>query len=339
MKKSVVTFGEIMMRLSTPGYQRFVQAQSFDINFGGGEANVAVSLAQFNLPSKYVTRLPYNELGDMALNSLRKFGVNTEGIVRGGERIGMYFLETGASQRSSKIIYDRKSSSIAEVTPGMIQWDEIFSDAQWFHVTGITPALSESLAETTIDAARKAHEQNITVSCDINYRKKLWSVDAASKALSRLLEHVDVLIANEEHVQMLFNIAPEKNYGNDEIGKTKSLSEQLKKQFPTLQKVAMTYRSGSTATDNIFYALLWNEKEILSSKHYEIRIVDRVGGGDSFGAGLIYGLVSGKTDQDALEFAVAAACIKHTVPGDFNYCTAEEVEELIKSGSGGRVQR
>jgi 2-dehydro-3-deoxygluconokinase len=337
--KTVVTFGEIMLRLSTPGYQRFLQATQFDINYGGGEANVAVSLAQFGLSSSYVTRLPNNALGDSGLNSLRKFGVITDHIVRGGERMGTYFLETGASQRSSKIIYDRKASSIVEITPGMIKWDDIFRNAQWFHITGITPALSNSCAETTVEAVKSARNNGVTISCDLNYRKKLWSTEEAGIVMANILGYVDVLVANEEHVQQLFGIIPQAATLNDEPARVRSIVEQLHQRFPTLQKIALTFRSGVTSTDNIVYGFLWDQHSIVKSKHYSIRIVDRVGGGDSFSAGLIYGFVSGLSQQDALDFAAAASCLKHTVPGDFNYCSVSEVNELIQENNGGRVQR
>jgi 2-dehydro-3-deoxygluconokinase len=337
--KSVVTFGEIMLRLSTPGYQRFIQAQQFEINFGGGEANVAVSLAQFGVPSVYVTRLPHNDLGDAALNSLRKFGVDTSSIIRGGDRIGIYFLETGASQRSSKIIYDRKSSSIVDLHPGIVPWNEIFANAAIFHVTGITPALSAAAAETTLESVMAARKAGVTVTFDLNYRSTLWSAEQAGNVLAPILEHVDVLIANEEHVRLLFGIHPDDAGSLDEEEVVRSVSVQIRERFPSIKNVTMTYRQGSTATDNLFYAFAWDGTNVVRSRKYNIRIIDRVGGGDSFTAGFIYGLHSGKPLQESLEFAVGAACLKHTIPGDFNYCSTEEVEALIRGGGGGRVQR
>jgi 2-dehydro-3-deoxygluconokinase len=337
--KSVVTFGEIMLRLSTPGYQRFIQAQQFDINFGGGEANVAVSLAQFGVPSVYVTRLPSNDLGDAALNSLRKFGVDTGSIIRGGDRIGIYFLETGASQRSSKIIYDRKSSSIVDLHPGIVPWEVIFANAGIFHVTGITPALSTAAAATTLESVMAARAAGVTVTFDLNYRSTLWTAEEAGAVLTPVLKHVDILVANEEHIRMLFGIVPDSPEGADEEEIVRSVALQIRERFPSIKQVTMTYRQGSTATDNLFYAFAWDGTNVVRSRKYNIRIIDRVGGGDSFTAGFIYGLHSGMPLQESLEFAVGAACLKHTIPGDFNYCSVKEVEALIRGNDGGRVRR
>lgn len=338
----VVTFGEIMLRLSTPGYQRFVQSTQFDVNFGGGEANVAVSLAQFGLDAYFVTRLPKHEIGEAAVNSLRKYGVKTDYILRGGDRVGIYFLETGASQRPSKVIYDRAHSSIAEIAPGMVQWAEVFKGAKWFHITGITPALSAGAAEAAVEAVQSARQLGLTVSCDLNYRKKLWTHEQAEKTMTRLMQHVDLAIANEEDAEMVFGIkAGETNVqaGKLDIAKYQSVGEQLMKRFPSLKNVAITLRESLSASDNNWSAVVWDGAKFYQSRKYSIRIVDRVGGGDSFGAGLIYGLLSGKSTQDALEFAVAASCLKHTIPSDFNHVSIAEVESLIKEGGSGRVQR
>lgn len=338
----VVTFGEIMLRLSTPGYQRFNQARQFEINFGGGEANVAASLAQFGLDAHYVTRLPKNEIAEACIGELRKNGIKTESIVRGGERIGIYFLETGASQRPSKVIYDRAHSAIAEVAPGMVDWKKVFEGSKWFHVTGITPALSNTASEATVEAASVARKMGLTVSCDLNYRKKLWSREQAEKVMSKVMENVEVAVANEEDAEMVFGIKAgqtDVHAGKLEVAKYQSVGEQLMKRFPTVRKVAITLRESLSASDNNWSAVLWDGTTFHQSRKYAIRIVDRVGGGDSFGAGLIYGLVTGKSVQDSLEFAVAASCLKHTIPGDFNAVSLSEVESLIKEGGSGRVQR
>lgn len=342
MPTKVVTFGEIMLRLSTPGYERFVQTKQFDVNYGGGEANVAVSLANFGLDSAYVTRLPKNNLGDAAVNELRRYGVNTESIVRGGERLGIYFLETGASQRPSKVLYDRSHAAIADVAPGMIDWAKVLEGAKWFHVTGITPALSATAAQATVEAVTAARSKGLTVSCDLNYRKKLWTREQAEKTMTQVMQNVDVAIANEEDAEMVFGIKAgetDVHAGKLDVAKYQSVAEQLMKKFPLLKKVAITLRESLSASDNNWSAVLWDGAKFYQSRKYAIRVVDRVGGGDAFGAGLIYGLVSGKPAQDSLEFAVAASCLKHTIPGDFSHCSVAEVESLLKEGGSGRVQR
>jgi 2-dehydro-3-deoxygluconokinase len=329
----VVTFGEIMLRLSTPGFERFAQAKQFDVNFGGGEANVAVSLAHFGLDSYYVTRLPKNELGDAAENELRRYGVKTDYLLRGGERMGIYFLEPGASQRPSKVLYDRSHSGIAEITPGMVTWDDVFQQARWFHVTGITPA---------IEAVQVARNNSVAVSCDLNYRKKLWSREQAEKAMTQVMQHVDVAIANEEDAEMVFGIKPggsDVQTGKLDVEKYQPVAEQLMKKFQSVKMVAITLRESLSASDNNWSGVLWDGSKFYQSRKYSIRIVDRVGGGDAFGAGLIYGLITGKKPQDALEFAVAASCLKHTIPGDFNHFSTAEVESLLAEGGSGRVQR
>jgi len=339
---SVVTFGEIMLRLSTPGFSRFLQTSTFDVNYGGGEANVAASLAQFGLQASYVTRLPKHEIGEAALQALRKYGVDTSAILRGGDRLGIYFLESGASQRPSKVIYDRAGASIAEIKPGMVDWNQVFKGKDWFHVTGITPALGASAAEATIEAVQMAKKLGLTVSCDLNYRKKLWSTEEAGRVMRGVMAHVDVAIANEEDCHMVFGIHAE---GSDveagviDANKYREVASKLLGMFPNLKKVAITLRESLSASDNNWSAILFDGNQFLQSRRYAIRIVDRVGGGDSFAAGLIYGMATGKTDADALEFAVAASCLKHSIPGDINVCTVAEVEALIKEGGSGRVQR
>jgi len=338
----VVTFGEIMLRLSTPMHQRFVQASQFDIHFGGGEANVAVSLAQFGIDSYYVTRLPENEMGEAALNSLRKYGVKTDFIVRGGERLGIYFLETGASQRPSKVIYDRSRSAIAEIAPGMVNWADVFKGTNWFHMSGITPALSQGAAETAIDAVKNAKQKGVTVSCDLNYRKKLWSSELAEKTMSLVMQHVDVVIANEEDAEMVFGIkasGADVHSGKLDASRYQSVGEQLMKRFPGVKSVAITLRESISASDNNWSGVFWDGKKFHQSNKYSMRIVDRVGGGDAFAAGLIYGMLNEKSTQETLEFATASSCLKHTIPGDFNHVSVSEVLALMKEGGSGRVQR
>jgi len=342
VQPKVVTFGEIMLRLSPPGYERFVQAKQFDINFGGGEANVAVSLAHFGLDAYFVTRLPQNELADAAENELRRYGVKTDYILRGGERLGIYFLEPGASQRPSKVLYDRSHSAIAEMTPGMVAWDEVFKHTRWFHVTGITPALSPSASQVTIEAVQAARANGVTVSCDLNYRKKLWNREQAEKAMTQVLQNVDVAIANEEDAEMVFGIkagGTDVHAGMLDVAEYQAVGEQLMKKFRSVKTVAITLRESFSASDNNWCAVLWDGRKFYQSRTYSIRVVDRVGGGDAFGAGLIYGLITGKNPQNALEFAVAASCLKHTIPGDFNHFSVTEVESLLKEGGSGRVQR
>lgn len=341
MSSRVITFGEIMLRLSTPGYQRFVQAQSFDVTYGGGEANVAVSVANYGLDSVYVTKLPDNPIGDAALNHLRRFGVNTEYIIRGGERLGIYYLESGASQRPSKVVYDRSGSSIACIQPGEIDWPKVFDGAKWFHFTGITPALSDSAAQATLEAAKKAKEMGLTVSCDLNYRKKLWSTEKAGKVMGQLIEYVDIAIGNEEDAEKVFGIRAQ----NTDITSGKLSDEgyrdvlkQLLERFG-LKMAAITLRESRSASDNGWSVMLYDGKEYYKSKKYDIHIVDRVGGGDSFAGGLIYSLMNGYDNQTAVEFAAAASCLKHTIPGDFNHVTVSEVTSLMKGDASGRVQR
>ncbi|MFA6540609.1 MAG: sugar kinase [Bacteroidota bacterium] len=343
-KKKIVTFGEIMLRLSTPGYSRFVQSQSFDAGYGGGEANVAASLSQFGMDAAFVTRLPKHEIGQSAVNAVRKFGVDTQYIVRGGDRVGIYFLETGASQRASKVIYDRSDSAVSQLQPGEVDWEKVFDGASWFHWTGITPAIGKNLQECLKDACVTAKKKGITISSDLNYRKKLWSEKEAQAVMVPLMEYVDVCISNEEDAEKSLGFKPENTNVEsghlDESG-YRQLALQLKKRFK-FKTVAITLRESFSATRNGWSAMIHDDNDCATpyrSRIYDITIVDRVGGGDSFAAGLIYGLLNKPGSKEALEFAVAASCLKHTVPGDFNYCSVAEVEELIKGGGSGRVQR
>lgn len=337
----VVCFGELMLRLSPPGYTRFVQANSLEATYGGGEANVTVSLANYGMDAAFVTKLPKNEIGQAAVNSLRQFGVNTAFIARGGERVGIYYLEKGASQRPSKVIYDRKYSSISTATAEDFDWNAIFADATWFHFTGITPALSDSCADLCLEACKAAKAKGITVSCDLNFRKNLWSSEKAGQVMGKLMEYVDVCIANEEDAEKVFGI---KASGTDVTGGQlshdgyKSVADELKKRF-NFTHVAITLRSSISANDNNWAAMLYDGKEYYFSKTYPIHIVDRVGGGDSFGAGLIYSMTNGMNAQDALEFAVAASCLKHTIEGDYNQVSVSEVKALMGGDGSGRVQR
>ena len=344
MGKKVVTFGEIMMRLSPPGYQRFVQARSFDVIYGGGEANVAVSLAGFGVPVDYVTRLPKNDLGDACIQFLRQYGVGTGKIVRGGERLGIYFLENGAMQRGSKVVYDRSGSSIATVEPGMIDWPAVFADADWFHWTGITPAVSEGAAQVCLEAARTAREMGLTVSCDLNYRANLWKWGRkASEVMPDLVAHCHVAIGNEEDADKVFGIraaGADVTTGKVEAAAYRSVCEQLHARFPDLQRVAITLRGSLSASHNTWSGILWERGELYTAPVYDItHIVDRVGGGDAFVGGLIYGLRTFEDRTRALHFAVAASCLKHSIIGDFNLVTKAEVEKLMAGDASGRVAR
>lgn len=336
-----VTFGEIMLRLAPNGYDRFVQAKEFGVVYGGGEANVAVSLANYGKEACFVTKLPKHEIGQAAVNELRRYGVNTDYITRGGDRVGIYFCEKGASQRPSKVIYDRANSSIAEAMISDFNWDEVFEGAEWFHFTGITPALSDQCAAITLEAVKKAKAAGVTVSVDLNYRKKLWSTEKAGKVMSEIVKYCDVIIANEEDAEKVFNIKAEATdieKGNLNNEGYKDVARQLQQRFE-LQYVAITLRESFSAFDNGWSTMLYDGKEFYKSKRYDIHIVDRVGGGDSFGGGLIYGLTSGMSNAEALEFATAASCLKHTIEGDFNMVSKEEVIALTKGDASGRVQR
>lgn len=342
MAKKVVTFGEILLRLTPPNHQRFIQAESFEAVYGGAEANVAVALANYGLDAYYVTKVPNNAIGQAAVNHLRRFGVKTDYVVRGGGRLGIYFQETGAAQRPSKIVYDRAGSAIAEAKPEDFDWPTILKDAAWFHVTGITPALSEAAAAATIAAVRTAKEMGVTVSTDLNYRKNLWTPEQANKVMSEVVKYVDLCIANEEDAEKVFGI---KAQGTDiTSGKLSEegyhdVIRQLVERFG-FKYVAVTLRESFSASHNGWSGLLYDGKEFYRSRRYEISpIIDRVGGGDSFGSGLIYALLSGRGPQAAVDFAAAASCLKHSIHGDFNLVTVDEVELLAKGDASGRVQR
>ena len=339
--KRVVTFGEIMLRLAPMGYLRFFQNDTMQATFGGGEANVAVSLANYGLDAAFVTKLPKNDIGQSAINGLRYFGVDTSLITRGGERVGIYYLEKGASQRPSKVIYDRAYSAIAMASQEDFNWDEIFKGADWFHFTGITPALGETVAQICLTACKKAKEKGITISCDLNYRKNLWTTKQAGETMGKLMPYVDVCIANEEDADKVFGIKADNtdvSGGKLSHDGYRSVAQKLKERFGC-KYVAITLRTSISASDNKWAAMLYDGENYNFSKEYDVRIVDRVGGGDSFGAGLIYGLTSGMDSSQALEFAVAASCLKHTVEGDYNRVGVAEVNALASGDGSGRVQR
>ncbi len=337
----IVCFGEIMLRLAPEGYNRFFQNDKLGATFGGGEANVAVSLANYGMDASYVTKLPKHAIGQAAVDSLRYFGVDTKHITRGGERVGIYYLEKGASQRGSVCIYDRAYSAISMATTADFNWDEIFEGADWFHFTGITPALGANVVEICREACIAAKKRNIKISCDLNYRGKLWTREEARAAMTDLCQYVDVCISNEEDAKDVFGIEAENTdiYG----GKLnhegyKSVAKQLADKFG-FEKVAITLRSSISASDNDWAGMLYDGENYCFSKEYHLHIVDRVGGGDSFGGGLIYSLLSGKTTAEAIEFAVAASALKHSIEGDFNRVSVAEVEKLAKGDGSGRVQR
>lgn len=339
----VITFGELMLRLQPYDYLRFVQADSFEATFGGGEANVAVSLANYGLDARFVTKLPEHAIGQMAVNSLRKYGVDTRHIVRGGERVGIYFLEKGASNRGSVCIYDRAHSAIAEADSTDFDWDSIFEGADWFHFTGITPALGANVVEICRQACIAAKKHGVKISCDLNYRGKLWTRQQAREAMTKLCQYVDVCISNEEDAKDVFGIEAENTdiyAGKLDKEGYKSVARQLADKFG-FEKVAITLRESMSASDNDWSGMLYDAAsgEYCFSKTYHLHIIDRVGGGDSFGGGLIYALLSGKNTQEAIEFAVAASALKHSVEGDYNMVTVSEVEKLAGGDASGRVQR
>lgn len=337
----VVTMGEIMLRLSTPGYQKFIQADSFDVCYGGGEANVAVSLANYGHDASFVTKVPANEIGDCAVAALNKMGVETKNIARGGERLGIYYLETGASMRASKVVYDRAHSSIAEATAADFDFDKIFDGADWFHFTGITPALSDEAAELTEAALKAAKAKGITVSVDLNFRKKLWSSEKAQKVMTNLMQYVDVCIGNEEDAEKVLGFKPgntDVTSGDLELAGYQDIFKQMIDKFG-FKYVVSSLRESYSASDNGWSAAIYDGKEFYHSRKYNVRIVDRVGGGDSFAGGLICGLLDGKDMKASLEFAVAASALKHTIPGDFNLVSRSEVEALVGGDGSGRVQR
>ncbi|WP_421775277.1 PfkB family carbohydrate kinase [Gracilimonas sp.] len=344
--KKVVTFGEIMLRLSPPGFLRFSQANSFDVIYGGGESNVAVSLANYGIPVEFVTRLPNNDIGECALMEMRKRNVGTNHIIRGGERLGIYFLETGAVSRGSKVVYDRAHSAISTIQKGDIDWEKVFDGAGWFHWTGITPALSQGAADVTLEAIKAANELGVTVSTDLNYRAKLWKYGKEpGDIMPALVEGCDVILGNEEDAEKHFGIEPD----NVDITKGESMDSQaylsvckkLKERFPRAQKIITTLRGSISASHNSWSGVLYNGDNFLETNTYQITdIVDRVGGGDSFMGGLIYGLLTYEgDDQKALDFAVAASCLKHTIYGDANLVTVDEVEKLMGGDASGRVSR
>jgi 2-dehydro-3-deoxygluconokinase len=343
--RKIVTFGEIMLRLSPPGALRFVQANTLDVQYGGGESNVAVSLANFGLPTEFVTRLPNNDMGEACLQFLRQYQVGTRFIQRGGARLGIYFIENGAVMRGSQVIYDRAHSSFATIQPGMVDWKTVFQEAGWFHWTGITPAISEEAAQACLEAVKTARELGLTVSCDLNYRAKLWKWGkTAREVMEELVDSCDVAIGNEEDAEKVFGIrAPKSDVTSGRVLAEQyvSVCEELAHQFSRLKTIAITLRGSLSASHNTWSAILWKEGTLYSAPVYDItHIIDRVGGGDSFMAGLIYGLLQFKDDtQKTLDFAVAASALKHTIFGDFNLVSTSEVEKLMQGDASGRVSR
>ncbi len=343
----VVTFGEIMLRLSTPGFLRFSQTNSFDVVYGGGESNVAISLANYGVPVEFVTRLPKTDIGECALMEMRKRGVGTSHITYGGDRLGIYFLETGAVSRGSKVVYDRANSAMAEIESGMIDWDQVFDGASWFHWTGITPAISKSAADVCLEAVKIASDRGITISTDLNYRSKLWQYGGNREAImTELTSYCDIILGNEEDAEMQFGIKPEgldiTTQGHDIKAEAfLSVCKQMMKKFPRAKKVITTLRGSLSASHNTWAGVLYDGKNMYESTQYQITdIVDRVGGGDSFMGGLIYGLLHyPNQDQKALDFAVAASCLKHTIKGDANLVTIQEIEKLMNGDASGRVNR
>jgi 2-dehydro-3-deoxygluconokinase len=341
MSKKVVTLGEIMLRLSTPDFKRFVQADTFDVTYGGGEANVAAALCNYGLNGTFVTKVPDNAIGQSAINHLRRYGVDTRFIVRGGDRLGIYFLETGASMRASQVIYDRAHASISEVELNEFDFDKILDGAAWFHTTGITPALSDKAAILAETALKTAKVKGITTSIDLNYRKKLWSKEKAREVMTRLCQYADVCIGNEEDADTTLGFkAKDTDVTRGELNLEgfKDVFKQMKEKF-NFKYIASSLRESHSASDNSWSALVYDGKDFYHTKKYEVRIVDRVGSGDSFASGFIYGLVTGMSMPDAAEFGVAASALKHTIPGDLNHATLSEVKELMKGDASGRVQR
>lgn len=343
MNNKVITFGEIMLRLKSPGLERLFQSPVLEATFGGGEANVAVSLANFGLNAALVTVLPKNEIAENCIAELRRFGVDTSLIARGSGRMGIYFLENGANQRGSKVVYDRDGAAIAVAKPGIIDWKKVFEGATWFHITGITPAITQSAADLSLEAVKAAKQAGLTVSCDFNYRGKLWKYGkTAPEVMTELVKYVDIGIANEEDCQKSLGIKIDVKVEKGElnIDMYRELTNKVLGAFPNLKMIAITLRSSHSADHNGWAACLNDRKEFIVSRRYEITdIVDRVGGGDSFAGGLIYSLISGKKPDEALNFAVAASCLKHSIPGDFNRVSVKEVEALSGGNASGRVQR
>lgn len=345
MATKVITFGEIMLRLSPPGFLRFTQARSFDVVYGGGEANVAVSLANFGLPVEYVSRVPSNEIGEACIQFLRQYGVGVGFIARGGERLGIYYLETGAAQRPSVVLYDRSGSSISTISKGMIDWERPFSEADWFHWTGITPAISAGTADVCLEAVQAAKIKGLTVSCDLNYRAKLWKWGKkANEVMPELVRYCDVAIGNEEDAEKVFGIkAAETDVQSGKVSSSQYIfvCEELPRRFPNLSTIAITLRGSLSASHNTWSGVLWHKGSFFSAPIFDIEhIVDRVGGGDAFAAGLIYGMHTyGEDYQKSLNFAVAASCLKHSIVGDFNQVTIPEVEKIMSGDVSGRVSR
>ncbi|WP_281989569.1 sugar kinase [Aquimarina aggregata] len=342
--KKVITFGEIMLRLSPPGFLRFSQTTNFDVTYGGSESNVAVSLANYGIPVDFVTRLPKNDIGDCVLIELRKRGVGTDKIIYGGDRLGIYFLETGAVSRGSKVLYDRTHSAMAEIQINTIDWSIVFADANWFHWTGITPAISESAAEVCLEALKAADKLGITISCDLNYREKLWEYRGdTKKIMTRLIPYCDYILGNEADAKKYFGIEPDLSSKNklSEEDIFLSVCEKMMQKFPKVKKIITSRRGCFSASHNSLSAILYDGKTILKSPEHQITdIVDRVGGGDSFMGGLIYGFLKyPNDDQSTLNFATAASCLKHTIKGDVNLVTIEEVEKLMNGDASGRVAR
>ena len=341
--QSYIAFGEIMLRLKPPGLERFLQSPFFEATFGGGEANVAVGLARFGMNVGYVSVIPENAIGEACIQDLRKQGINTSYIVRKGNRLGIYFLESGANQRPSRVIYDRIGSAIAEAQPGDISWDKVFESATWFHITGITPALSLSVSELSLEAVKKAKEKGLTVSCDLNFRKKLWKYGkSAPEVMGELVKYIDIAIGNEEDCQKSLGLEIEVDVesGQLEFERYRELTNRVLELFSNIKKIALTLRESHSADHNDWSGVMNNRSSFIVSKKHEIHdIVDRVGSGDTFAAGLIYGLDNLGSDNEALEFAVAASCLKHSIPGDLPLLSVEEVKNLTEGEASGRVQR
>jgi len=341
--KKYITFGEVMLRIKSLNWERFFQSPLLEVTFGGGEANVAVGLARFGLNVAYVSIIPDNSIGDACIGELRRQGVDTSLIVRKGDRLGIYFLEAGANQRPSKIIYDRSHSAIAEAKPGVINWDKVFDGASWFHISGITPAISLSASELSLEAVKKAREKGVTISCDLNFRKKLWKYGkSAPEVMCKLVKYADIVMGNEEDCQKSLGVKVDVDVesGRLQTEKYRELTDRVLNLYPNIKKIAITLRKSHSANNNGWSAVLNNKKEFLISKKYEIHnIVDRVGAGDTFAAGLIYGLNNLSNDKEALEFAVAASCLMHSIHGDLPMLSVEEVKSLAGGAGSGRVQR
>jgi 2-dehydro-3-deoxygluconokinase len=339
----VVTFGEIMLRLNPPGFQRFLQADRFEVSYAGAEASVAVGLAKYGVSSAFVTCLPSNEIGQAAVDYLRRFGVDTSQILRKGERIGIFFVEVGANQRPSKVVYDRAHSAVSEVKPGTISWREVFSGAKWFHFSGITPAISQSAADVCLEAVRSAKDKGLTVSCDLNYRAKLWRYGkTAAEIMTGLMPYVDIATGNEEDCEKMFGTKGADVKVAEEVSPDRYLevASKMVKRFPNLMKVCISLRGSISASHNTWSAVLYDGRTLYTTTRYDItNVVDRLGSGDAFTGGLIYSLLAGKDDQDALDFATAASALKHSIPFDLNLVSVEEIESLVREGGAGRVQR